>query len=164
MSDDTGTNGTGGGTGNPGGGTGGGSGDERAAWTPEQWQSEIDRRVNDAVKSRDAKLKDILAAKDQEAETKLSALQQTIADAEARAAFAEGAISAGVKDIKGGFAIATSLGYVKDGKVDFEAMKANHPALFGEVKPTPTQGGGGTQKPTGTPTFSEAIRAAAGYK
>jgi hypothetical protein len=152
--------------GKPDGGAGGESGeksgDDRSKWTAKEWESYADRRANDAAKARDAHFKAALAAKDQDAATKLEAMTKSIADAEAKAAFADAAIASGLRDIKGGFAIAQSLGYMTGGKIDMDAMKKNHPGLFTSATAPDTKAGAGSHSTGGTMTFNEALRAAAG--
>jgi hypothetical protein len=147
-----------------GAGAGNGTGqDERARWGVTEWTAEIDRRVNDAVSKREAKVRETLEAKGRDAETKLAALTAELAAAQSRATFADLATKAGVVDIAAGFVVAQGLGYFQDGKLDADAMRASHPGLFaGAVgKPAPTGAGSGSGA-TGAPlSFNDAVRAGA---
>ena len=155
--------GTGGGTGNPDQGagkeSGGKSENERAGWTEKEWLSEIDRRVNDAVKARDAKLKEQLAAKDQDASTQLAELRKSLEEAESRSNFVTAAMAAGLKDIDAGYAVARSLGFIKEGKPDLEAMKKAHPLLFGNAS-VDTKAGAGNETDKPPLNINQALRAA----
>jgi len=144
--------------------TGGGSGqDERARWGVTEWTAEIDRRVNEAVSKREAKVRETLEAKGRDAEAKVAALSAELAAAQSRATFADLAQKAGLTDIKAGFAVARELGYFDGEKLDADAMRAAHPGLFaGAVgKPAPTGAGSGSGA-TGAPlSFNDAVRAGA---
>lgn len=154
---------TGGGTGKPDQGAGNESGgkseNERASWTEKEWLSEIDRRVNDAVKARDAKFKEQLGAKDKDATTQLAELRQSLEEAESRSNFVTAALSAGLKDIDAGYAVARTLGFIKEGKPDLDALKKAHPLLFGAAAGDVKAGAGnGSDKPP--MTVNDALRAA----
>jgi len=142
--------------------TGGGTGqDERARWGVAEWTAEIDRRVNEAVAKREAKVRETLEAKGRDAEAKVAALSAELAAAQSRATFADLALKAGLTDIKAGFAVARELGYFKDGTLDAEAMRAAHPGLFAGAGGAPkTTGAGSGSTLAGAPlSFNDAIRA-----
>ena len=151
---DTGT-GTGAGAGN---GTGQ---DERARWGVTEWTAEIDRRVNEAVAKREAKVRETLEAKGRDAEAKVAALSAELAEAQSRATFADLALKAGLTDIKAGFAVARELGYFKDGTLDAEAMRAAHPGLFAGAggAPKTTGAGSGSTVPGAPLSFNDVLRA-----
>lgn len=135
--------------------------DERARWGVTEWTAEIDRRVNEAVSKREAKVREMLEAKGRDAEAKVAALAAELAEAQSRATFADLALKAGLTDIKAGFAVARELGYFKDGTLDADAMRAAHPGLFAGAggPPKNTGAGSGSTNP-GTPlSFNDAIRA-----
>ena len=145
-----------------GAGAGGGTGqDERARWGVTEWTAEIDRRVNEAVSKREAKVREMLEAKGRDAEAKVAALSAELETARSRATFADLATKAGVVDIAAGFVVAQGLGYFKDGTLDADAMRAAHPGLFAGAggAPKATGAGSGSTSP-GTPlSFNDAIRA-----
>lgn len=165
MSDDTKATGertkpdTGAGTGAA---AGGGTGqDERARWGVTEWTAEIDRRVNEAVAKREAKVREMLEAKGRDAEAKVAALSAELAAAQSRATFADLATKAGLTDIKAGFAVARELGYFDGEKLDADAMRAAHPGLFAGAGgvPKPTGAGSGSTNPGAPLSFNDAIRA-----
>ena len=145
-----------------GSGAGGGTGqDERARWGVTEWTAEIDRRVNEAVSKREAKVRETLEAKGRDAEAKVAALSAELAAAQSRATFADLATKAGVVDIAAGFVVAQGLGYFKDGTLDADAMRAAHPGLFAGAGGSPknTGAGSGSTVP-GTPlSFNDVLRA-----
>ena len=165
MSDDTKATGertkpdTGAGTGSA---AGNGTGqDERARWGVTEWTAEIDRRVNEAVAKREAKVRETLEAKGRDAEAKVAALSAELAAAQSRATFADLAIKAGLTDIKAGFAVARELGYFDGEKLDADAMRAAHPGLFAGAGggPKNTGAGSGSTNPGAPLSFNDAIRA-----
>ena len=151
---DTGT-GTGAGAGN---GTGQ---DERARWGVAEWTAEIDRRVNEAVAKREAKVRETLEAKGRDAEAKVAALSAELAAAQSRATFADLATKAGLTDIKAGFAVARELGYFDGEKLDADAMRAAHPGLFAGAGggPKNTGAGSGSTNPGAPLSFNDVLRA-----
>ena len=165
MSDDTKATGegtkpdTGAGTGSA---AGNGTGqDERARWGVTEWTAEVDRRVNEAVAKREAKVRETLEAKGRDAEAKVAALSAELAAAQSRATFADLATKAGLTDIKAGFAVARELGYFDGEKLDADAMRAAHPGLFAGAGggPKPTGAGSGSTVPGAPLSFNDALRA-----
>ena len=109
--------------------------DERAKWTPEQWadftQRESDRRVTEAQKKWREDLAAQLAAKDKDAETRITSVLEQAKQAETRAACAERAHEAGIADIRAAWAVVKEYGLASDkGEVDFKKLQDAHPALF----------------------------------
>lgn len=150
-----------------GAGTGAGAGngtgqDERARWGVAEWTAEIDRRVNEAVAKREAKVRETLEAKGRDAEAKVAALSAELAEAQSRATFADLATKAGLTDIKAGFAVARELGYFDGEKLDAEAMRAAHPGLFagGGAGAKPTGAGHGSSTPGAPLSFNDVLRRA----
>ena len=135
--------------------------DERARWGVTEWTAEIDRRVNEAVAKREAKVRETLEAKGRDAEAKVAALSAELAAAQSRATFADLAIKAGLTDIKAGFAVARELGYFDGEKLDADAMRAAHPGLFAGAGggPKNTGAGSGSTNPGAPLSFNDAIRA-----
>ncbi len=133
MSDDKGGANTG--ADNQGNVDGNGETNERAKWTPEQWETwaarEADRRVSDAQKKWRGDLTAQLTAKDQDAETRVQTALQQAQQAETRAAFAERATTVGIADVRAAWAVVKEYGLANDkGEVDFDKMKDAHPSLF----------------------------------
>jgi hypothetical protein len=135
--------------------------DERVSWTPDDWQREIDRRVNEAVKKHRDDMKGALAAKDRDAETVRTELLASVERAEQKAAFADLAIKAGLKDIAGGYAIATTLGYFDGKNLKLDEMRTAHPGLFASGVASNHGAGEGTTSKAPM-DFNTAIRRAAG--
>lgn len=135
--------------------------DERARWGVTEWTAEIDRRVNEAVSKREAKVRETLEAKGRDAEAKVAALSAELAAAQSKAQFADLATKAGVVDIAAGFVVAQGLGYFKDGTLDADAMRAAHPGLFAGAGGSPknTGAGSGSTNPGAPLSFNDAIRA-----
>ncbi len=150
--------GTGTGTGT-GEGTGAdkGTGKGETTFTQEDLAREVDRRVYEAQKKWKTDLDAILAQKDKDAETKLSDVQSTAAEASSRAAFMEKAVAEGVTDIKAAYVVAKEYKYWDGEKLDVESLRKNHPGLFEEDVRTAAREGGATGK-DGPKTVDDFIR------
>jgi hypothetical protein len=121
-------------------------------------QGERERSKTLEKNLRDAASK---AEKGSENETRLTELANQAGEATRKAAFYEGAVTAGVANLKLAYLAAVNDDlFKKDGSVDFETMKKTYPELFG-AKATNNAGSGGDQV-SSKPSMDDFIRAKAG--
>ena len=116
-------------------------------------------------KTLQAQLK-ALAGKAEKGSELEAALQETttrLKDMERRSGFFAAGHAAGITDLDLAYIAAQQGGLVRDdGSADFAALKAKHPALFGQATTKGHAGNGTGNAPTGT--MNDAIRAAAGRR
>lgn len=150
-------------TGN-GGGTGEGAGKEK--WTQEDWEryanSEADRRAANTLKKQEEKYASLLSDTKTTAESKLQEYESQLATARAQADFLSTATTQGISDPRAAWAVAREFGHIKDGKVDWEKMKADHPLLFGGAAKQ-TSAAAAPDIGNGKPDINKLLRQAAGY-
>ena len=152
-----------------GGKTGEAAGNERDAWTAQDWerhvQREADRRVTDALKKSEEKYTALLADTKTTAEQKLNEYQTQLAQERARAEFLGAATQKGVNDVRAAWAVAREFGYLSGDKVNWDGMREAHPGLF--LAPAKTTSAAAGAPDVGTrgskPDMNRLIRQAAGY-
>jgi multidrug efflux pump subunit AcrA (membrane-fusion protein) len=126
-----------------------GTGDSAAAnakadtgkvWTDKEFQDaltrEADRRVSQAQAKWADDMKATLGTADLNGvKSQLETLASQAKQTEARANFAEAAITQGIADVKAAWAVAKEYGLINEkGKTDFEELKKNHPSLFAQPR------------------------------
>jgi hypothetical protein len=169
----------GGGGSNDGGGAGGGE-----ALTFETWHGSLGDDHKKLIDSHVGGLKSALesertekrelskqlaqlsakAAKGENVEKELGEVNSRLETTQKRADFYESAHSAGIKNLKAAWLIASGDEGVwkRDGTLDLEAFKGSYPELFGSVQVPPGNGGNGNgQGGGGATSMDQAIRQAA---
>jgi multidrug efflux pump subunit AcrA (membrane-fusion protein) len=126
-----------------------GTGDSAAAnakadtgkvWTEKEFQDaltrEADRRVSQAQAKWAEDMKATLGTTDLSGvKSQLETLASQAKQTEARANFAEAAITQGIADVKAAWAVAKEYGLINEkGRTDFEELKKNHPSLFAQPR------------------------------
>ena len=148
----------------------GGGGTGETYLTEAEAQQLADKRVNEALKTREQKIRDELAREYGDVKEKVESLQKLLDDekaqreaAETKSEFIRGATANGVIDPDGAFAIvvANQDTYTKrNGDVDWDKLKEDKPYLF-QMGATSTNSGQGKGRPPagGTRTPSQEMTA-----
>lgn len=118
-------------------------------YTQADLQRESDRRVSEAQKKWKEQLDTAIADKTKDAEAKLAELSKATEAAQKYATFLEGATTAGIRNVKAAYMVATGGDYLKrDGRLDIDKFQKDNPEFFAP-HPNANAGAG-----AGTPTNS----------
>lgn len=133
------------------------------------------KKALDAERSRGKDLEKELrdAAKKLEtgsdAQKRLTEMANQLSEATSRAAFYEGAPTAGVRNVAAAYKLAVADGLVVDGKVNFDSLRTSYPELFEadasqKSKAKGNAGDGTNNSAAGGDSVNSFIRKAAGYR
>jgi hypothetical protein len=130
-------------------------------FTEADLQREADRRVSAAQKAWKADLDAAIADKTKDAETKLADAATRAAEAERKADFLEQASTAGIRNARAAYLVATGGGYIDNkGRLDIDKFRKENPEFFGTTATANAGAGAGAANTTGD--MNAFIRAAAG--
>lgn len=130
-------------------------------FTKEQVESLKSAAINAALKKVREEQAELLAAKDRDAETKLSELSKRAEEAQRYGDFVDAAHSAGIRNIKAAYAVAVAHGHINArGKFDVDAFRKDNPEFFQPA--ANANAGAGAGGATNTGGMNAYIRQAAG--
>ncbi len=171
--------GTGGAAGAGGSGAGDGNGSGAGAQSYDAWLASQPAEIKSLVDGHIGGLKTALGAerernkeleknlreaaskadKGSDNERRLTEMANQVAEASRKTAFYEGAVTAGVANVKLAFMAAVSDDlFKKDGSVDFETLKKNYPELFRAAGSNNAGTGGRSDQETGRKSMDAFIR------